>query len=222
MSDRIPTECPSCGKAFALAATFAGKKIRCPQCQGIIQVGGVAAPAKSGGGTPAAAPSRPASSSGTPKSEPRVARRVSAEDDSTARPSQSTTSRSGSSQTSSRSSRPASKKKRSENYDQEQPWDDLDSMEAQDDYGDDPYASPGALPPKSKKKGTVQKFQTTTTPVKSGGGTDGSVVVGILMMVGAAVWFFGGLAFGYIFYYPPVLFVLGLISTIKGALNIGK
>ena len=36
------------------------------------------------------------------------------------------------------------------------------------------------------------------------------------MMVGAAVWFFVGLAAGIIFFYPPVLFVLGIISFFKG------
>ncbi len=45
MSDRIATECKACGKVFAVGASFAGKKIRCPQCQGIIQVTGGNAPA---------------------------------------------------------------------------------------------------------------------------------------------------------------------------------
>ena len=78
------------------------------------------------------------------------------------------------------------------------------------------------MPARSRKSGATKKYKAETTPANSGGSPDGSVVVGILMMVGAVVWFFGGLAFGYIFYYPPILFVLGLISTIKGALNLGK
>lgn len=36
------------------------------------------------------------------------------------------------------------------------------------------------------------------------------------MMIIAAVWFFGGLAAGYIFYYPPVLFIIGVVALIKG------
>jgi len=42
------------------------------------------------------------------------------------------------------------------------------------------------------------------------------MVAGILMMVSAAVWFFVRLAAGIIFFYPPVLFVLGIISFFKG------
>jgi hypothetical protein len=38
-------------------------------------------------------------------------------------------------------------------------------------------------------------------------------------MLVAVVWFFGGLAAGYIFFYPPVMFVLGLIAVIKGLLD---
>ncbi len=41
------------------------------------------------------------------------------------------------------------------------------------------------------------------------------------MMVGAAVWFFVGLAAGIIFFYPPVLFVLGFIALIKGIMRAG-
>ena len=43
-----------------------------------------------------------------------------------------------------------------------------------------------------------------------------SIVTGLLMMLGAAVWFFGGLAAGIIFFYPPILFILGIGTMIKG------
>jgi len=42
------------------------------------------------------------------------------------------------------------------------------------------------------------------------------VVTGLLMMLGAAAWFFIGLAVGYIFFYPPILFILGFATMIKG------
>jgi hypothetical protein len=42
------------------------------------------------------------------------------------------------------------------------------------------------------------------------------IVTGLLMMVGAAVWFFVGLEAGIIFFYPPILFVLGLGTMIQG------
>lgn len=46
-----------------------------------------------------------------------------------------------------------------------------------------------------------------------------SIVTGLLMMTGAAVWFFLGLAAGRIFFYPPVLFVLGIAAVVRGFLG---
>ena len=45
---------------------------------------------------------------------------------------------------------------------------------------------------------------------------NGAVISGLGMMAGAAIWFFVGLQNGVIFFYPPVLFVFGLISFAKG------
>jgi hypothetical protein len=42
---------------------------------------------------------------------------------------------------------------------------------------------------------------------------------GILMMGFAAVWFLLGLAAGRIFIYPPILFVIGAIAMIRGAVG---
>ncbi|MCP4216098.1 MAG: hypothetical protein GY765_15715 [bacterium] len=42
---------------------------------------------------------------------------------------------------------------------------------------------------------------------------------GLAMMVIAAVWFFAGLAGDVIFYYPPILFVIGLYGFIKGLVS---
>ncbi len=47
----------------------------------------------------------------------------------------------------------------------------------------------------------------------------GQVGVGLLMMLGAVAWFVGGLFAGYIFFYPPILFVLGLITMGKGFMS---
>jgi len=45
---------------------------------------------------------------------------------------------------------------------------------------------------------------------------NGKVISGILMMVGAVVWFVVGWASGYIFFYPPILFIIGLVAMVKG------
>jgi hypothetical protein len=51
------------------------------------------------------------------------------------------------------------------------------------------------------------------------GSTNSGVVGGILMMVIAVVWFVLGLMAGWLFYYPPVLLVIGLIAMIKGLMS---
>lgn len=50
----------------------------------------------------------------------------------------------------------------------------------------------------------------------------GSIVSGLLMMVGAVVWFVAGLAFDRIFFYPPILFIFGLIAFVKGLFGRGE
>jgi len=44
----------------------------------------------------------------------------------------------------------------------------------------------------------------------------GSIFGGLAMMLIAVLWFFGGLWAGYIFFYPPILFVVGIIALVKG------
>lgn len=48
------------------------------------------------------------------------------------------------------------------------------------------------------------------------GSVNSGVAGGILMMLIAAVWFIVGIAGGRIFFYPPILFVIGLVSMFKG------
>jgi hypothetical protein len=50
-------------------------------------------------------------------------------------------------------------------------------------------------------------------------GLDKGVVGGGVMMLIAVVWFAAGWAAGYIFFYPPVLFVIGLFGLVKGLLT---
>ena len=42
------------------------------------------------------------------------------------------------------------------------------------------------------------------------------IVVIILVVAGAAIWFFAGLAAGRIYFYPPILFCLGIGAIING------
>lgn len=47
----------------------------------------------------------------------------------------------------------------------------------------------------------------------------GAIFGGLLMMAGAVVWFVLGLMNNYIYFYPPILFVIGLVSLIKGCIG---
>lgn len=48
---------------------------------------------------------------------------------------------------------------------------------------------------------------------------NGGIGVGLLAMGVATVWFIVGLLNDWIFWYPPIPFVLGLIAVIKGLVN---
>ncbi|HZY80158.1 MAG TPA: hypothetical protein VFE50_11590 [Cyclobacteriaceae bacterium] len=52
-----------------------------------------------------------------------------------------------------------------------------------------------------------------------GKGIKMGVLGGIIMAVIAVVWFFAGLAADRIFFYPPILFVIGVYAIIKGLAN---
>jgi hypothetical protein len=49
-----------------------------------------------------------------------------------------------------------------------------------------------------------------------GGILNGGAIGGILAMIGAVVWFVAGLAADVIFFYPPILFIIGLVAFFKG------
>ncbi|MGV3484665.1 MAG: hypothetical protein ACO1RT_09635 [Planctomycetaceae bacterium] len=81
----------------------------------------------------------------------------------------------------------------------------------------DPLA---AYQPAASKSSSTTKPKATSGSAKTrSAGGKGTLVTGILMMVGAVVWFVVGYAGGVIFFYPPVLFVLGLIAVVKALLG---
>ena len=47
-------------------------------------------------------------------------------------------------------------------------------------------------------------------------GLEKGILGGVIMMGIALIWFFAGIAGGYIFFYPPILFIIGLYAFIKG------
>lgn len=50
-------------------------------------------------------------------------------------------------------------------------------------------------------------------------GIKGGVLGGLGMMIIAVVWFFVAYEGGVIFFYPPILFIIGLVGLIKGLID---
>ncbi|MGH7224468.1 MAG: hypothetical protein ACRELF_14675 [Gemmataceae bacterium] len=78
--------------------------------------------------------------------------------------------------------------------------------------------------PISKKRSRPRrdiKRRTPTVSFERGwfGDVNAGVIGGVLMILIAVVWFIAGLAGGIIFFYPPVLFVVGIIAIVKGGLG---
>ncbi|MBC7852955.1 MAG: hypothetical protein IAF94_05925 [Pirellulaceae bacterium] len=80
---------------------------------------------------------------------------------------------------------------------------------------------PAVEAPKAKAESAASPFQfesrTVSKPEKRG--FSSGVLGGLGIMAVAAVWFFVGLQNNYIFFYPPVLFVAGLIGFVKGLID---
>ena len=85
-----------------------------------------------------------------------------------------------------------------------------DAIKAQKKTTVKPRASERAKNAVSSRKAREREME---EPASSGGK---DIITGILMMVGAIVWFVVGYMAGYIYFYPPVLFVIGLGTMIKG------
>jgi len=91
---------------------------------------------------------------------------------------------------------------------------------------DGPDYSLAPLPPEPAPATAVNPYSPSNTPSASKSydhgfglehrGWDAGMMGGLAMMAIAAVWFFGGLALGIIFYYPPILFIIGLVGFMRG------
>lgn len=78
------------------------------------------------------------------------------------------------------------------------------------DYDDTPEDEP------RRRRKKVKKHTKKRSRSSGGIAIHPSIIGGALMMIGAVVWFVVGLAVGYIFFYPPILFVLGIVAVVRG------
>ncbi len=83
---------------------------------------------------------------------------------------------------------------------------------------------PATRPPMLSPTPDPAAFESRTVTIGSGYDSrkkrsmadTGSIAGGLGLMLGAALWFFGGLAGGYIYYFPPFAFLFGLFVFFKG------
>lgn len=138
-TEKMPVDCPQCGKQLMVPVTAAGKQGRCPACSNVFQL-----------------------------TAPPVAELVP-----------------------------------------EEPDYGLQALPEQPAApAINPYA-PSAAPANSY-------YDKAPAPEKSGGWW-GTALGGVAMMVIAVVWFFGALLLAdRIFFYPPILFIIGLVTFFKG------
>ena len=106
--------------------------------------------------------------------------------------------------------------------------DPFGSLSSEDGFGNvdgDPFSSGGryevdSTPAymKNPKAGNTKKKKSPSQSSSSGADM-GQVLGGIGMMVGAVIWFVVGLFAGVIFFYPPILLIIGFATMIKGFLG---
>jgi hypothetical protein len=52
-------------------------------------------------------------------------------------------------------------------------------------------------------------------------GAEVSLIGGIIMIIAAIAWFIGGLFADRIFFYPPFMFIGGVVAVVRGCMNLG-
>lgn len=74
-------------------------------------------------------------------------------------------------------------------------------------------------PRKARKRNRSRRNEDEAKPghfATERGVVNGGVIGGLAAMVGAVVWFVVGLMNDILFYYPPILFILGIVAVVKG------
>lgn len=212
-SDRFHISCPGCGSQVAVSMAHVGKKGRCPSCKTVFPISAPAAP------EPVVADLVPM---GAPGLQPLGAAGLQPISQPAAWPAQQPAWQGASlpnpyGQSASPSpfgaAAPSAYGQPTSPFGQTASAGDDDLRLAPDA---NPYTAPAA--PLSSYNFAPAKPQTHS----GDGEINGSLWGGIGMMVLAIVWFVGGLFFDIIFFYPPILFIIGLIAFVRGLVNLGN
>ncbi|MCE9566763.1 MAG: hypothetical protein K8U57_32560 [Planctomycetes bacterium] len=78
------------------------------------------------------------------------------------------------------------------------------------------FSDPGEVARERNRKAQEREHPTEKSQSLEGGLLNGGVAGGAIAMLIAVVWFVVGLMADVIFFYPPVLFIIGLVSFFKG------
>ncbi len=192
----IPLSCP-CGRAFNIKDECAGHKIRCPQCKSVLAV-----PKKED-------EPEEFDLEVIEDDEPEMAELEVVEDEEEevpeVLPAEPQTRRSAIQAT------PAAKRpaRLSSSDDEDER---IQTRRRRDEDEDEPR------PKRRRPKLRREEARGPSITFEQGwfGSTNAGVLGGLLMIVIAVVWFVLGLAGNRIFFYPPILFVIGVIAVIKG------
>ncbi len=227
MANVIAIKCGHCGRGLKVTGDFAGKRVKCPDCAQPIPAPGAATVA-----LPSAKPKQTPASASRPKTS-RPAD-VQARKPVTA----SVKSQSSQSQSSATTTPPVRRKRKRPVRqkevldevefldDDEDAYEDYDDVEtADDDFGDDDWDDR----PRTSQRRTDGKSRGGCA---SGGPKERATETSQRLAGhecrcpgrhrdnrGAVVWFFGGLAAGIIFFYPPILLIIGIIAIIRGVMS---
>jgi len=196
----------ACGKTLRVDDGLAGKRARCPACQGVVPIP-VPAPAADHGfevvedtapppprrATPVAA--KPAAKPPAPPPLPEAGFDVvDDEEDGKGYKAKRVDGRRLEEDADEDRRRRARRRRQKDQYDDEDEYDRAARRRAQ-----------------ATATGPSRSYESKVL--------NGGVVGGSIAMLIAVVWFVAGLAVGIIFYYPPFLFIIGLIGFVKGLMS---
>jgi hypothetical protein len=85
-----------------------------------------------------------------------------------------------------------------------------------------PNPSQWASNPYASTQTTTPAVRPTKKSSSDNTSAAGAIGGGLLMMIGAVVWFVLGWMAGRIFFYPPILFIVGICSLVKGIAGLGR
>lgn len=190
-----------CGKMLRVKDESAGKKVRCPNCQAILTV---PQPEPMLVEPDPEEPMAVAVTAAPPKKSPPARNKEADDDDSTAVAAGAPT------------NSPWSKDDDEDERDRKRSRRRREDDDDVDDDDDEDEQRRSRRKRRRDKGGKLRPLAGSTTSNATPNATIGG---GILLMVGATVWCIGGLAFDVFFWYPPIMFIIGIVTVVQGAMK---